>query len=145
MRCILQRSREASVTVDGLVTGQIDHGLVLLVGIGPGDTEETLAWMARKLAGLRVFNDEDGRFAQSVRDVGGSILSISQFTLYGDASRGTRPGFSSAAPADQAERMWLRFNQLLEAEGLDVQCGVFGAYMQVALVNDGPVTMQLER
>ncbi|MCW2973479.1 MAG: D-tyrosyl-tRNA(Tyr) deacylase [Thermoleophilia bacterium] len=133
------------MTVDGMVTGAIDGGLLVLAGIGQGDTESELRWMADKLVRLRIFDDEEGRFARSLLDVGGAVLSVSQFTLFGDASKGTRPSFTSAAPPAEAEALWLRFNELVAETGVQVEAGVFGAHMDVELVNDGPVTMQLER
>ncbi|MCB0878551.1 MAG: D-tyrosyl-tRNA(Tyr) deacylase [Thermoleophilia bacterium] len=145
MQVVVQRVSEARVEVSGQVVGEIGVGLVALVGIAAGDDESALEWMARKVAALRVFPDDDGRFDRSVVDVGGSILSVSQFTLLGDVRKGTRPSFTKAAHPDEAEPMWDRFNELVRAQGVQVETGVFGASMQVALVNDGPVTIQLER
>ncbi len=145
MQCVVQRVSEASVVVDGEIVGAIERGLLALVGIASGDTDETIAWMARKVATLRVFDDDAGRFDRSVLDVGGSVLSVSQFTLLGDARKGTRPSFTNAAAPQMAQAMWERFNELLRAEGVPVQTGVFAASMQVSLVNDGPVTILLER
>lgn len=133
------------MTVDGAVTGAIERGLLVLAGIGRGDTEAELRWMADKLVRLRIFDDQAGRFDRSLLDVGGAVLSVSQFTLFADARRGTRPSFTGAAPPIEAEALWLRFNDLVAAAGVRVETGVFGAHMDVALVNDGPVTMQLER
>jgi D-tyrosyl-tRNA(Tyr) deacylase len=145
MQCVVQRVSHASVTVDGSVTGSVDRGLLVLVGIADGDSDEAVAWMARKVAALRVFDDDEGRFDRSVRDVGGGVLSVSQFTLLGDVRKGTRPSFTRAAHPSVAEPAWERFNELLRAEGVPVETGVFGASMQVSLVNDGPVTIRLER
>lgn len=145
MQVVVQRVSEARVEVAGQVVGEIGVGLVALVGLAAGDDESALEWMARKVAALRVFPDDDGRFDRSVVDVGGSILSVSQFTLLGDVRKGTRPSFTKAAHPDEAEPMWDRFNELVRAQGVQVETGVFGASMQVALVNDGPVTIQLER
>ena len=145
MKIVLQRSKAASVTVDGQVTGAIDHGLVLLVGISEEDTEESCNWLAEKIAHLRIFEDEDGKMNDSILDKQGAILSISQFTLYGDCSKGRRPNFMKAAKPDQAEQLYNYFNQQLKAKGLHVETGIFGAMMDVQLINDGPVTLILEK
>lgn len=145
MRVLLQRVRQASVTVDGRVTGAIGHGFVALVGVGHGDGEEQARWLAQKVAGLRVFEDAAGKFNLSIQDVGGSALVVSQFTLYADASRGRRPAFVDAAPPEIAEPLVERFAALLHEEGVPVQMGVFGARMLVEIHNDGPVTILLER
>jgi D-aminoacyl-tRNA deacylase len=145
MRCVLQRVSEASVTVDDHVVGRIGAGLLVLLGVGHGDSEQEAAWLAAKLVRLRVFNDDQGRFNRSLLDVGGSVLVVSQFTLFGDARKGTRPSFVTAAPPELAEPLYQRFCELVAAEGVPVARGVFGAAMQVALVNDGPVTLTLER
>lgn len=145
MQCVVQRVTAASVTVDGDIVGEIGRGLLLLVGIGRDDDEQALAWMADKVARLRIFPDEDGRFDRSLLDTGGAALSVSQFTLLGDVSRGTRPSFTRAAAPDLALPAWERFNDLLRGHGIDVATGTFGASMQVSLVNDGPVTILLER
>lgn len=144
MRIVLQRSKEAAVTVDGEVTGRIASGYVLLVGITHADTEEDVAYTAKKIAGLRLFEDEDGKMNRSIEEAGGDILSISQFTLYGDVRKGRRPSFTEAARPDQAEKLYEAFNEELRNHGLNVETGVFGAMMDVSLVNDGPVTMILE-
>lgn len=144
MRVVLQRVSHASVTVDGRVTGEIGQGLLVLLGVGPEDGEEQLAWMVRKVAGLRIFEDEDGRMNRSVKDVGGSVLVVSQFTLYGDVRKGRRPSFTGAAHPDVAEPLYEQFCARMEAEGLPVGRGVFGAHMDVALTNDGPVTLIVE-
>ena len=145
MRVIVQRVSSAQVSVDGTVTGAIGSGLLALVAIGDGDGEAELQWMADKLVRLRIFDDAAGRFDRSLLDVGGAVLSVSQFTLFADTRKGTRPSFTSAAAPAEAEHLWLRFNELVAATGVRVAAGVFGAHMDVALVNDGPVTMQLER
>jgi D-tyrosyl-tRNA(Tyr) deacylase len=145
MQCVVQRVTQASVVVDGEVVGSIDGGILALVGIAAGDDEDVLAWMARKIASLRIFPDEQGRFDRSVVDVGGSLLSVSQFTLLGDARNGARPSFTKAADPVLAEPAWRRFNELVRAQGVPVESGVFGAHMDVSLVNDGPVTILLER
>lgn len=145
MKIVLQRSKAASVTVDGEVTGKIDHGLVLLVGVSEEDTEESCNWLAEKIAHVRIFEGEDGKMNESVLDKQGAILSISQFTLYGDCSKGRRPNFMKAARPDKAEQLYNYFNQQLKAKGLHVETGVFGAMMDVQLINDGPVTLILEK
>ena len=145
MRCVVQRVTSASVTVEGAVVGSIECGLLVLVGIGDGDADQDLRWMAEKVARLRIFANEDGKFDQSLLDVGGSLLSVSQFTLLGDLRKGTRPSFTKAAHPDHAAPAWERFNDHLRELGIPVETGVFGANMQVALVNDGPVTIVLER
>lgn len=144
MKVVVQRSKQASVTIDGEVAGAIDHGLVLLVGITHEDTEEDIRWMADKVAGLRIFEDENEKMNFSVVDVGGQILSISQFTLYGDSRKGRRPNFMAAARPEHAEPLYDRFNELLRSAGLVVETGRFGAMMDVALVNSGPVTLILD-
>lgn len=144
MRVVIQRSGEASVTVDGKVTGAIDSGYVLLVGITHTDTEDDVRYVANKVANLRLFEDADGKMNLSVLETGGAVLSVSQFTLYADTSRGRRPGFSDAARPDQAEPLYERFNEELRNLGLQVETGIFGAMMDVSLVNDGPVTVIVE-
>jgi D-tyrosyl-tRNA(Tyr) deacylase len=141
---VLQRVSEARVKVGGEITGEIGQGLLLLVGIGREDGDADLVWMADKLAGLRIFEDGEGKMNLSVLDVGGSILSVSQFTLYGDCRKGRRPGFTDAARPETAEVMYERFNSLLRERGLRVETGRFGAMMEVSLVNDGPVTFILD-
>lgn len=145
MRIVLQRVVEASVRIEEEEIARIGRGLLLLVGIGRGDDEADLRFWSRKIPELRVFPDEEGRMNRSLRDVGGEILCVSQFTLYGDASQGRRPGFDRAAPGPEAAALYEAFLSLLRAEGVPVQSGVFGARMEVALVNDGPVTLILER
>ena len=144
MRAVVQRVREASVTVDGEVVGQIGAGLVVFGAVGASDGEAELAQMADKILGLRIFNDAEGKFNLSLRDVGGSILAVSQFTLFGDARRGRRPSFIEAAPPDQARALFERFVELLRAGGLPVETGRFQATMQVDVSNDGPVTILLD-
>ncbi len=145
MRCVVQRSGPAQVTVDGKVTGAIEGGLVVLAGFAPGDTEAELAWMAHKIPRLRIFRDQEDRMNLSLLDVGGGILLVSQFTLYGDCRKGQRPSFVGSAPPDAALAMYKRFGELLRTEFPHVQEGVFGAMMDVSLTNDGPVTLILER
>ncbi|MFC7364749.1 MULTISPECIES: D-aminoacyl-tRNA deacylase [Bhargavaea] len=144
MRVVIQRSGEASVTVDGDVTGAIDSGYVLLVGITHSDTEEDVRYVANKVANLRLFEDEDGKMNLSILEAGGAILSVSQFTLYADTTRGRRPGFSEAARPEQAQPLYERFNEKLRHLGLRVETGIFGAMMDVSLINDGPVTVIVE-
>ncbi|GBG08715.1 D-tyrosyl-tRNA(Tyr) deacylase [Paenibacillus agaridevorans] len=144
MRVVVQRSKEASVSVEGETVGAIRHGLVLLVGLTHEDGKEEVRWMADKVAGLRIFEDEGGKMNHSVLDVGGDILSVSQFTLYGDCRKGRRPNFMAAARPEQAEELYDYFNGLLREIGLKVETGRFGAMMDVSLVNDGPVTLILE-
>lgn len=144
MRVVLQRSKRASVTVDGAVTGAINSGYVLLVGITHEDTEKDADYLAGKIVQLRLFEDEEGKMNRSILDHGGEILSISQFTLYGDVKKGRRPSFIAAARPEAAEPLWLAFNKALQSHGLVVEIGVFGAMMDVQLVNDGPVTIVVD-
>ena len=146
MRAVVQRVARASVTVEGEVVGAIEHGLMVLLGVTHGDGEEQAGWLANKLAGLRIFEDEEGKMNRSVTDVGGSALVVSQFTLYGDASRGRRPSFTDAARPEVAEPLCDRFVELLREAGVRrVESGLFGAQMMVEIHNDGPVTLILER
>jgi D-tyrosyl-tRNA(Tyr) deacylase len=145
MRALLQRVRQASVSVDGKVVGQIGHGYVILLGVGHGDGQEQAAWLANKIAGLRVFEDDEGKFNLSILDVGGSALVVSQFTLFADARKGRRPSFVDAALPEVAEPLIEHFAELLRAEGVPVEMGTFGARMLVEIHNDGPVTIWLER
>lgn len=144
MRVVLQRSGPASVRVDGEVTGSIDKGYVLLVGITHTDTEVDVDYVAKKIAGLRLWEDAEGKMNRSIDEVDGAILSVSQFTLYGDIKKGRRPSFIEAARPEQAKPLWDYFNEQLQAEGLQVETGIFGAMMDVELVNDGPVTIIVE-
>jgi D-tyrosyl-tRNA(Tyr) deacylase len=145
MRAVLQRVDRGAVRVDGETVGAIDEGFVILVGVGHNDGEAQAQWLARKIAGLRVFEDEQGKFNRSLLDVGGGCLVISQFTLFADARRGRRPGFTDAAPPEIAEPLIERFAELLRAEGVArVEMGVFGAHMQVEIHNNGPVTIWLD-
>ena len=146
MRVVLQRVTASQVVVDGVTIGKIGVGLNLLVGLTDKDTEATLDWMVRKCLDLRVFpNDEGGRFDRSIQEIGGEILVVSQFTLYGDCRKGRRPSFDRAAHPTQAEQLYDRFVEKLRASGLKVETGQFGAKMQVSISNDGPVTLILER
>lgn len=144
MKVVLQRSGNASVTVDGEVTGSIRKGYVLLVGITHEDTEQDADYIAKKVAGLRLWEDEEGKMNRSIDEVEGEILSVSQFTLYGDVRKGRRPSFIEAARPEKAEPIWNYFNEALRGQGLTVETGVFGAMMDVDLVNDGPVTIIIE-
>lgn len=144
MRVILQRSLEAKVEVDGAITGQINHGFVLLVGITHEDTEADAKYVADKVVNLRLFEDEEGKMNHSILEKDGSILSVSQFTLYGDTKKGRRPSFSQAAKPDYAKPLYEMFNEELRSKGVQVETGVFGAMMNVSLVNDGPVTLIVE-
>jgi len=141
---VLQRSGPATVRVDGEVTGSIEKGYVLLVGITHSDTEADMDYVAKKIAGLRLWEDEEGKMNRSIEEVDGAILSVSQFTLYGDVRKGRRPSFIEAARPEQAEPLWHYFNDRLREEGLKVETGVFGAMMDVELLNDGPVTIIVE-
>lgn len=145
MKTVVQRVRQASVSIDGVVHSSIANGLLVLAGIGRTDAADDLAWMSRKIPNLRIFEDDEGRMNRSLRDIGGALLVVSQFTLYADASRGNRPGFSESAPPEVARALFDRFVEAIRHEaGCPVQTGVFGADMQVSLVNDGPVTIILE-
>jgi D-tyrosyl-tRNA(Tyr) deacylase len=144
MKVVLQRVSEAEVTVDGQSIGQIDRGLVLLIGIGHDDGEEQARYLAEKSVNLRIFEDQEGKMNRSLLDVGGEILAISQFTLYGDTRKGRRPGFSDAAPPEKAEPLYERFVELLREGGVKVETGRFGQHMLVRIHNDGPVTLILE-
>jgi len=144
MKVVVQRSKAASVTVDGDNVGAIEQGLVLLVGITHEDTEADVRWMAEKVAGLRIFEDENGKMNLSVQDFGGELLSVSQFTLYGDCRKGRRPNFMAAARPEQAEVLYEAFNEALRGTGLHVETGRFGAMMDVQLVNWGPVTLIID-
>jgi D-tyrosyl-tRNA(Tyr) deacylase len=145
MRVLLQRVARAEVRVGARVTGAIGRGFLLLVGITHDDDEARLAWMAEKVAGLRLFMDADEKMNLALADVGGDVLVVSQFTLYGDAQKGRRPSFVDAARPEVAIPLYERFVALLRDRGLRVETGEFGAMMQVELVNDGPVTLWLER
>lgn len=145
MRCVAQRVRQAAVTIGGERFSSIGAGLLVLAGISRDDTPDDLAWMSRKLPNLRIFEDDEGRMNRSVKECGGELLVVSQFTLYADASRGNRPGFTESAPSDIARPLFDRFVELLRRDSdLTVETGSFGADMQVSLTNDGPVTIILE-
>ncbi|MGE6259526.1 D-aminoacyl-tRNA deacylase [Heyndrickxia sporothermodurans] len=144
MRVVLQRSKEANVKVNGEIIGEISNGFVLLVGITHDDTEADVKYLVDKIANLRVFEDDNEKMNFSLLDVGGQILSISQFTLYGDCRKGRRPNFMDAAKPEKAEVLYHLFNRMLEEKGIFVATGQFGAMMDVSLINDGPVTLIVE-
>jgi len=144
VRVVIQRSNKAHVTVDEEVIGSIDHGLVVLLGVTHDDTEEDIDYLVNKIVNLRIFEDEEGKMNLSLKDVKGNILSISQFTLYADTSRGRRPSFVDAAKPDQALDLYERFNKRIEEEGVHVETGEFGQMMNVSLVNHGPTTIIID-
>ena len=144
MRAILQRVSEAAVVVDGQTVGAVGRGLLVLLGVGREDDESDVRYLAQKTAGLRIFEDEQGRMNRSVSDIGGAVLVVSQFTLYGDCRKGRRPGFSDAAPPQRADSLYGDYVAQLQALGLTVATGIFQADMKVSLVNDGPVTFLLD-
>ena len=145
MRCVVQRVSRAEVRVAGVVTGRVADGLLVLAAFAPDDDEATLRWMAAKLPALRVFGDDEGRLNRSLRETGGGLLLVSQFTLYGDCRRGHRPGFTGSAPPERARGLYAQFADLLRAQGPVVGEGIFGAMMDVELVNAGPVTLIVDR
>jgi D-tyrosyl-tRNA(Tyr) deacylase len=144
MRAVLQRVSEAAVVVDERTVGAIGRGLLVLLGVGREDDESDVRYLAQKTAGLRIFEDEQGRMNRSVSDIGGAVLVVSQFTLYGDCRKGRRPGFSDAAPPQRADSLYRDYVAQLQALGLTVATGIFQADMKVSLVNDGPVTFLLD-
>lgn len=144
MRAVVQRSLAASVTIDGEVTGSIATGVVVLVGVSPDDTDRESAWLADKVANLRIFSDDEGKMNRSLLEAGGEALVVSQFTLYGDARKGRRPSFIHAAQGEEAERLYERVITELRALGVTCASGRFGADMKVSLMNDGPVTILLD-
>jgi D-aminoacyl-tRNA deacylase len=144
VRAVVQRVSEASVAVEGKITGAVGPGLCVLLGVGVQDGEEDARWMADKVCDLRIFEDGQGKMNRSVLDVGGAVLAISQFTLYGDARKGTRPGFIDAARPEVAQPLYAKFCALVRARGVQVGEGVFRATMQVRIVNEGPVTLLLD-
>ncbi len=144
MRAVVQRVTEAAVRVDGEVTGSIGNGLMVLLGVGEGDTEEDMKYIADKIIKLRIFSDENGKMNLSLEDVGGNMLVISQFTLYGDCSHGRRPFFGDAMEPEGANAIYEKFTDYVREQGIHTETGVFGADMKVSLINDGPVTIMLE-
>ncbi len=144
MRVVLQRVAHASVTVDEKVIGKIQRGFLLLVGVTHDDTMEDMEYLVRKIVQMRIFEDKEGKLNRSIQDIGGEILSVSQFTLYAETKKGNRPSFSKAAPGDVAIEMFEQFNGLLRETGVPVETGQFGADMKVELLNDGPVTILLD-
>lgn len=145
MRTVIQRSKEASVTVEEKIIGSISYGLVVLVAVAPADTKEDVDWMAEKIVHLRIFSDEEGKMNLSVLDRGGGILVVSQFTLYGDCRKGRRPNFTGAARPEHAIPLYEYFCRRLQELGVSsVETGLFGAMMEVQLINDGPVTLVID-
>jgi len=144
MRAVVQRVSRSKVTVKDWTTGEIGLGLLVLLGVGQGDTEADATYLSDKIAGLRIFEDEDGKMNRSVVDVGGSVLAVSQFTLYGDVRRGKRPSFDAAAPPEPARRLYEFFVERMRGAGLRCETGRFQEMMQVELVNEGPVTILLD-
>ena len=144
MRCVVQRVTSSSVTVDGVVSGKIDAGIMVLIGVSVDDTEADLKYMAEKVPNLRIFDDENGVMNRSVLDVGGSILAVAQFTLYGDARGGRRPSYIRAAKPDKADELYEKLIARWREKGIHVETGVFRTEMKVSLINDGPVTILLD-
>lgn len=145
MKAVIQRVKSAVLEVDGSVVSSIGHGMVVYWGVEKGDVQDSSVYLARKIANMRIFSDENGKMNLSVKDVGGEILLVSQFTLMADTSRGNRPGFELAERPDIAKQMYLDAGKLLENEGVPVRYGVFGADMTITQVNDGPVTILMEK
>ena len=145
MKIILQKVKKASVSVDNKIVGSIDKGYCLLVGVHKESTEEDARYLAKKIAQARLFEDENDKINLSLKDVGGSILSVSQFTLYADTKKGNRPSFTSAAGAEKANELYEKFNKYLKEEGVTVETGIFQTMMEVNIVNDGPVTIVYEK
>ncbi len=144
MRAVVQRVDKAKVTVDGKIVGEISRGLMVLVGVVEGDTEKDVQYLADKVTGLRIFEDEAEKMNLSVKDIGGEMLSVSQFTLYGDCRKGKRPSFDKAAKPETAIVLYEKFNELCRQQNIKVETGVFGAHMLVELANNGPVTILLD-
>lgn len=144
MRAVVQRVSHAKVTINDWISGEIGLGLLVLLGVGHEDTEADATYLAEKIAGLRIFEDHNGKMNRSVQDVGGSVLAVSQFTLYGDVRRGKRPSFDAAAPPEHARRLYEFFVELIRASGLRCETGRFQEMMQVELINEGPVTILLD-
>lgn len=144
MRAVIQRVSSASVTVEGEITGEINHGLLVLLGVHHDDGDTEIKWMADKIINLRIFEDDDGKMNRSLLDTGGAMLVVSQFTLYGDCRKGRRPGYSAAAPPEQANTLYEKFIDTVKALGIETASGRFQAQMQVSLVNNGPVTLLID-
>jgi len=145
MKTVIQRVKSASVTIDEKITAKIDKGMLILLGISVDDNDKAIAWLTKKIANLRIFEDENSKMNRSIKDMNGKILLVSQFTLYANAQRGNRPDFLQAAKPDKAIPLYEKFIESLKSYGIDVKTGVFGADMKVSLINDGPVTIILER
>jgi D-tyrosyl-tRNA(Tyr) deacylase len=145
MRALIQRVKSGKVSVDERTVAEISHGLVILLGIGPGDNEEKASFLAEKISSLRIFEDKDGKFNLSILDQGGAAIVVSQFTLYADTRKGRRPSFTQAAPSELAAPLVEKFAEFLRLQGVPTQTGVFGAHMLVSIENDGPVTIWLEK
>lgn len=145
MKIVLQKVKKASVSVDNKIVGSIDKGYCLLVGVHKESTEEDTKYLAKKISQARLFEDENDKINLSLKDVGGSILSVSQFTLYADTKKGNRPSFTSAAGAEKANELYEKFNEYLREEGVKVETGIFQTMMEVNIVNDGPVTIVYEK
>ncbi len=144
MRVLIQRVKKAGVNIDGQIVAEIGRGLLLFVGIGRDDEMSDVEYLCKKISGLRIFNDENWKMNLDVKQAGGQILSVSQFTLYADTRKGNRPGFGQSAAPEKADEYWTRFNELLREHGLEVKEGVFAAHMEVNLINDGPVTIWMD-
>lgn len=144
MRAVIQRVRQASVQVDGRITGQIQQGLLVLLGVAKDDTEKDIVFIADKIANLRIFEDADGKMNLSVTDIGGQVLLISQFTLFGDCRKGRRPDFTAASPPDMANRLYEKTIIAIKEQGVPVETGIFAAHMHIDSINDGPVTLILD-
>ncbi|MFO8069925.1 MAG: D-aminoacyl-tRNA deacylase [Alkalibacterium sp.] len=144
MRAVIQRAKEANVRVENETVGEINHGLVVFIGVEDDDGEEDINYLARKISNLRIFEDEDDKMNLSVKDVNGDILSISQFTLHADTKKGNRPSFVAAAKPEYADKLYNQFNELLSKQGIRVETGKFGKHMEIDFINDGPVTILLD-
>ncbi|MBP6322844.1 MAG: D-tyrosyl-tRNA(Tyr) deacylase [Fusobacteriaceae bacterium] len=144
MRVVVQRVKHSSVAVDGNIVGKINEGLLILLGIKNGDTEKDVTWLANKVVSLRIFEDENGKMNKELKEINGSILLISQFTLYGDCVKGKRPSFIEAAKPEIAIPLYEKFIDTLKNQGINVETGIFGADMKVELLNDGPVTLVID-
>ena len=144
MKLVIQRVNHASVTVEGKVTGEIQKGYLVLLGVGQGDDESMVERYVKKLHKLRIFSDEEGKINRSIEDVGGEVLVVSQFTLYADCKKGNRPSFTNAGKPDLATSLYDQFNQKIKDQGIHVETGIFGADMKIELLNDGPVTIVLD-